>query len=120
MDQDQKLSQRVCIACRGNVPPLTGGKLKWWVDKLAHEAPGWEIVDSHHLLKEFDFPDFKSALLFVNKIGALAEEQGHHPDIELTWGKVVVKLYTHKINGLFDSDFILAAHIEQLSHRGVV
>ncbi len=111
-----KLSQKVCIACRGNVPPLTGEKLKWWVDRLNAETTGWKVMDGHHLHKEYTFPNFKTALDFVNKIGALAEEQGHHPDIELSWGTVVVKLFTHKINGLFDSDFILAAHIEQLPH----
>jgi 4a-hydroxytetrahydrobiopterin dehydratase len=111
---DTKLSQRVCIACRGDVPPLTGEKLKWWVDKLNGETQEWRVIDGHHLKKEYTFPDFKSALEFVNKIGALAEEQGHHPDIELSWGRVAVKLFTHKINGLFDSDFILAAHIDQL------
>ena len=111
-----KLSQRSCIACRGDVPPLAGEKLAWWVNKLNSEAKDWQVIDGHHLRKEYAFPDFKSALEFVNKIAVLAEEQGHHPDIELTWGKVVVKLFTHKINGLFDSDFILAAHIEQLPH----
>ena len=111
---DTKLSQRVCIACRGGVPPLAGEKLAWWVDKLNRETKGWQMIDDHHLRKEFLFPDFSSALAFVNKIGALAEEQGHHPDLELAWGRVAVKLFTHKIDGLFDSDFILAAHIEQL------
>lgn len=111
---DEPLSKRACIACRGGVPPLKGEKLKGWVGRLEKEAPGWTVVHSHHLRKEFTFPDFKSALVFVNKIGALAEEQGHHPDLHLSWGKVVVETYTHKINGLFDSDFILAAKIERL------
>src|SRR5688572_26598416 len=109
-----KLNQRVCIACKGDVPPLAGEKLEWWVNKLNSETTGWQVIDGHHLYKEFKFPDFKTALEFVNKIGALAEEQGHHPDIELSWGRVGIKLFTHKINGLFDSDFIFAAHIDQL------
>lgn len=117
MEDGKKLAQRVCIACRGGVPPLQGEKLKYWTTRLAKEAPGWEVVDEHHLRKEFTFPDFTTALAFVNKIGALAEEQGHHPDLQLSWGKVVVETYTHKINGLFDSDFILAAKIERLHQR---
>lgn len=111
---EKNLALQTCVACRGGVPPLNGEKLKYWTDRLDAEAPGWTIVNEHHLRKEFSFPDFKSALAFVDKIGALAEQQDHHPDLQLSWGKVVVESYTHKINGLFDSDFILAAKIQQL------
>src|SRR5947209_6770100 len=96
-----------CVPCRGNVPPLKGADL----DRLRVEVPGWEVVDEHHLRKAFKFPDFKQALDFVNRAGAIAEEQGHHPDILLTWGKAEITIYTHKIDGLTESDFILAAKI---------
>ncbi|HNA61976.1 MAG TPA: 4a-hydroxytetrahydrobiopterin dehydratase [Rhabdochlamydiaceae bacterium] len=76
--------------------------------------PGWKVVDEHHLEKEYRFADFKSALAFTNRVGVLAEEEGHHPDILLSWGKVVIQLWTHKINGLSESDFILAAKIDAL------
>ena len=76
--------------------------------------PGWTVVDGHHLSRTFKFPDFAAALAFVNRVGALAEDQGHHPVIGLTWGKVTIDLWTHKINGLHESDFILAAKIDKL------
>lgn len=75
---------------------------------------GWKVVDEHHLEKEYRFTDFKSALAFTNRVGGLAEEEGHHPDILLSWGKVVIQLWTHKINGLSESDFILASKIDAL------
>ena len=75
---------------------------------------GWNVVEEHHLLKSFKFPDFRNALEFVNRVGAIAEEQGHHPVITFTWGKVEITIYTHKINGLTESDFILAAKIDTL------
>ena len=70
-------------------------------------------VDGHHLTRTFTFPDFRQALAFVNRVGAVAEAEGHHPDLSLTWGRVDVKTYTHKIDGLTESDFILAAKIDQ-------
>jgi len=72
-------------------------------------------VQEHHITKTFTFPDFRQALAFVNKVGEMAEEQGHHPDIYLTWGKVEIRTWTHKIDGLTESDFILAAKIDQLA-----
>jgi 4a-hydroxytetrahydrobiopterin dehydratase len=101
------LAQKHCEPCRGGVPPLKGAELR----KLAAEVPGWSVVDEHHLFRRFDFPDFQSALDFVNRAGAIAERESHHPDIFLTWGRVEVKIYTHKIDGLTESDFILAAKI---------
>lgn len=77
-------------------------------------GPGWKVVVDHHLEKEIDFPDFATGLAFVNRVGALAEEEGHHPDLFLAWGKVRISLYTHKVDGLTRSDFILAAKIDQL------
>lgn len=78
------------------------------------EVPGWQVVGGHHLLKSYAFPDFRGALDFVNRIGETAEREGHHPDIYLAWGKVEVKIWTHKIDGLTESDFVLAAKIDTL------
>jgi 4a-hydroxytetrahydrobiopterin dehydratase len=106
----EQLADKSCVPCRGGVPPLKGDELK----KLQQNVPGWHITNQHHLHREFRFPDFKQALDFVNRIGAVAEEQGHHPDIMLAWGKVEVTLWTHKIDGLTESDFIMAAKISRL------
>ena len=76
--------------------------------------PGWKVVDGHHLWKSFAFPDFRTALDFVNRAGAVAEAEGHHPDLFLSWGKADVKIWTHKIDGLTESDFVLAAKIDDL------
>jgi 4a-hydroxytetrahydrobiopterin dehydratase len=105
-----ELAARTCQPCKGGVPPLAGAEL----DALAKQVPQWKVVDAHHITRTFTFPDFKQALAFVNKAGAIAEEQGHHPDILLAWGKAEVTTYTHKINGLTESDFILAAKIDKL------
>ena len=105
------LADKKCVPCRGGVPPLKGAELQ----KLAEQVEGWQVIDEHHLEKTYKFPDFRNALTFVNKVGELAEEQDHHPDIYLAWGKVEIKIWTHKINGLTESDFILAAKIDKLS-----
>ena len=104
------LAEKHCIPCRGGVPPLAGPEL----ERLRAQLPEWQVVDGHHLLKTFTFPDFRTALEFVNRAGAIAEEEGHHPDLLLSWGKVEVKTWTHTIDGLTESDFILAAKIEKL------
>ena len=104
------LADKTCIPCRGGVPALKGAQL----DNLKPEVPGWNVVNEHHLHKIYRFPDFKTALEFVNRAGAVAEEQGHHPDLLLAWGKVEVTIFTHKIDGLTESDFILAAKIDRL------
>ena len=104
------LASKTCVPCRGGTPPLTGKEL----EAIAKEVPQWKVVDAHHITREFRFPDFAQALAFTNKVGAVAEEQGHHPDILLTWGKAEVTTWTHKINGLTESDFILAAKIDKL------
>lgn len=105
------LATKTCVPCRGGVPPLAGAELQ----KLLAEVPGWHVIEEHHLQKAYAFPDFMKALAFVNRVGELAEQQGHHPDIFLTWGKVEIKTWTHKINGLTESDFILAAKIDELN-----
>jgi len=93
------------------VPPLTAQEIQ----PLAEQVSDWSVVNNHHIEKEYKFPDFQTALDFVNKAGAIAEEQGHHPDIYLAWGKVGVKVWTHKIDGLTESDFILAAKIDEVA-----
>jgi 4a-hydroxytetrahydrobiopterin dehydratase len=112
------LSDRNCVPCRGGVPALRGPALAELHQQLAHPAE-WRIVNDqhgneHHIVRTFKFPDFKSALAFVNRVGDLAEQQGHHPDILLAWGKAEITLWTHAVDGLTESDFILAAKIDQL------
>ena len=104
------LAGKTCVPCRGGVPPLKGRELAAFQDQL----PGWEIIEEHHLTKTFKFPGFRPGLEFVNKVGELAEQQGHHPDVHLAWGSVSIKIWTHKIDGLTESDFILAAKIDRL------
>ncbi len=105
------LASKECVPCRGGVPPLEGERVR----ELSGELGGsWSVVEEHHLSKSFDFPDFARALEFTNRIGALAEREGHHPDIHLAWGRVGVEIWTHKIDGLTESDFVLAAKIDQL------
>jgi len=104
------LAAEKCVPCRGGVPALQGEELR----SLQHDlGGGWNVVDEHHLEKEFTFPDFASALEFTNRVGAIAEEEGHHPDIHLAWGKVRITIWTHKVDGLTRSDFVLAAKIER-------
>ena len=102
------LATKACVPCRGGVPPLRGEELA----ALEKQVDGW--IQEHHLAKIFTFPDFREALKFVNRAGELAEEQGHHPDLLLAWGKVEIKIWTHVVNGLTESDFILAAKIDGL------
>jgi len=105
-----ELANKKCIPCRGGVPPLGADE----IIPLAKQLGGWDVVDNHHLFKSFSFPNFVTALAFVNKIGDLAEHEGHHPDIYLAWGKVGVQIFTHKVDGLTESDFVLAAKIDEL------
>lgn len=105
-----ELASRECVPCRGGVPPLKGAELQ----ELSGEIAGWSVVEEHHLSKVYKHRDFKEALAFVNRVGELAEQQGHHPDICFGWGRVEVSIWTHKIDGLTESDFILAAKIDQL------
>jgi 4a-hydroxytetrahydrobiopterin dehydratase len=105
------LAEKTCVPCKGGVPPLKGAAL----GTLHRELPEWDVVEEHHLRRTFRFPDFKKALDFVNRAGAIAEEQGHHPDILLAWRKAEVTIYTHKIDGLTESDFVLAAKIDRVA-----
>ena len=104
------LSAKTCVPCRGGIPSLTCDQRAPLISQLSH----WQVVDDHHWSKVYTFPDFITALALVNTIGVLAEAQGHHPDIHLAWGKVAVEIWTHKIDGLTESDFILAAKIDEL------
>jgi 4a-hydroxytetrahydrobiopterin dehydratase len=105
-----QLAEQDCVPCRGGVPPLGSAEIA----PLLQELDGWKAESNHHLTRSFDFPDFMTALAFTNRVGELAEEQGHHPDIELSWGKVKLTLWTHSIDGLSQSDFVLAAKIDRL------
>ena len=102
------LAAKQCVPCKGGVPPLEPGP----VAELLAQLEGWSAEKNHHLTKTFTFPDFAEALAFVNRVGAIAEEQNHHPNIFFTWGKVQIDIWTHKIDGLTESDFVLAAKFD--------
>ncbi len=101
-----ELSKKKCVPCVSGTPPLGGEELLRFFRELEE---GWELKEEKQIVKDYRFKDFKEALTFVNDIGKIAEEEGHHPDITLSWGKVKVLFWTHKIKGLTESDFILAA-----------
>jgi 4a-hydroxytetrahydrobiopterin dehydratase len=105
-----ELAKKQCVPCRGGVPALNAEEIKRLLDQL---GGNWQVAAVHHLEAEYQFKDFATALAFTNSVGAIAEEQGHHPDIYLAWGKVGLKIWTHKIDGLTESDFILAAKADQ-------
>jgi 4a-hydroxytetrahydrobiopterin dehydratase len=107
-----ELAAKECVPCKGGVPPLKGNELQKLQKKL---GSGWKVVNEHHLEKEFTFKNFREALDFTNEVGELAEKVGHHPDIYLARGKVRITIWTHKIDGLTESDFILAAKFEELT-----
>ena len=104
------LASLKCVPCRGGVPPLPEDARARLLGELGGD---WTVEDGHHLTKTYRFDDFASALAFVNRVGALAEAEGHHPDIFLTWGRVRLDLWTHKIDGLTESDFVLAAKADR-------
>jgi 4a-hydroxytetrahydrobiopterin dehydratase len=107
----ESLSSRHCVPCHGGVPRLTGEEIK----PLLNQLRGWDAVEEHHLTKDYKFPNFADALAFVNRVGQIAEREGHHPDIAFGWGYAQIKIYTHAIDGLSESDFILAAKIDEVS-----
>jgi len=108
---NHSLAKQDCIPCKGGVPALQREAIALLLPQLNAD---WKLIDEHHLEREYLFPNFKEALAFTNLVGELAEAQGHHPDIDLAWGKVKLKLWTHKINGLTESDFIFAAKVDLL------
>jgi 4a-hydroxytetrahydrobiopterin dehydratase len=104
------LARKKCIPCSGNTPPLTPAK----IETLHAQLPDWEVILGHHLRRIFTCKDFMAALRLVNRIAEVAETENHHPNISFTWGRVEVEIWTHKIDGLAEADFILAAKIDQL------
>jgi len=111
MNSNCDLSKKKCTPCKGETPPLKGEAL---IELKSQLNENWQIMNEHHLQREFNFKNFQEALIFTNKLGEIAEQEGHHPDILLTYGKVRVFLWTHKIDGLSESDFILAAKYDAI------
>ena len=106
-----ELASKKCIPCTGDVPALKGRELTRLLRLLGN---GWKVVKEHHLEKKYEFPDFREALGFTNRVGEMAEQQGHHPYVHLAWGKVALTVWTHKIDGLTESDFVFAAKADQV------
>jgi 4a-hydroxytetrahydrobiopterin dehydratase len=104
-----KLSERSCVPCKGGVPPLDAEEIA----QLQSEVKGWQVLDNKRLVKHFKFDDFKQAMDLADRVAVIAEEQGHHPDLLVRWGELKVEVWTHKIDGLTESDFILAARIDK-------
>lgn len=105
-----ELADKTCVSCRSDTPPLKGAEL----EELHRQVPEWEVIEEHHLRREFRFKNFREALDFVNRVGEIAEEQGHHPDIDFGWGRAALTVFTHKIDGLTESDFVFAAKVDRL------
>lgn len=110
-----ELHKKKCVPCEGEIPVLKPAVSK----EFQEQVPNWKIIKNHHLFREFKFKNFKSALTFVNKVGAIAERENHHPNIDFTWGKVNISIYTHAINGLHSNDFILASKIDRLLKKNL-
>ena len=106
-----ELASKTCVPCRGGVPPMENAEVEGYLGKIE----GWGHRDHRRIARTFVFPDFAGALDFANRVGEIAEAEGHHPDLLVAWGRVEVTIWTHKINGLTESDFILAAKIDQLA-----
>lgn len=107
----KELAKQECIEGTADMQALSGEPLATLQRRLGHD---WDVVDARRLRKQFGFDNFAEALAFVNRVGALAETQNHHPDLELRWGQAVVEIWTHTVDGLTESDFVLAAKIEGL------
>ncbi|GAA0452312.1 4a-hydroxytetrahydrobiopterin dehydratase (plasmid) [Halococcus dombrowskii] len=112
---ESELAERECVACTSDDDPLTGDEIDEFHDDI--DGSVWEVVDEHHLEGTYEFEDFRDALEFTYEVGELAEEEFHHPDLHLSWGEVVVKMWTHKIDGLFETDFIMAARMDHISEE---
>lgn len=104
------LTQKHCQPCEGGMPPLTEEEAK----ELLKQIQGWELVEGKKIRKVFEFKNFKQAMEFVNTVAAIAEQEGHHPDIHISWNKVTLELWTHAIKGLSENDFIVAAKVEKI------
>jgi 4a-hydroxytetrahydrobiopterin dehydratase len=108
------LSSKHCVPCRGGIPPLPREE----AERLASSTPDWKLEESGtRLARRFEFQDFRAAMEFVNRVAEIAEEEGHHPDIAIHWNKVDLILWTHKIGGLHENDFILAAKVDALLEK---
>ena len=105
------LVEKKCIPCAGGVPPLSKEEIEPLMEEIDEN---WTCLHEHHIERDFDFPNFVTALKFVNEAGNVCEQEAHHADFQLSWGKVKVMIWTHKIDGLTESDFILAAKIDQI------
>lgn len=105
------LAEKTCVPCRGGVPALKPDQYQ----PLLAELDAWQVVNGHHLLKSYKFKNFADAMDLANKIAVLAEEQGHHPDLLVRWGELRIELWTHAIDGLTESDFILAAKLDRIT-----
>jgi 4a-hydroxytetrahydrobiopterin dehydratase len=110
---DVDLTKRTCAPCRGGVPPLT----REGIDPLLRQVDGWTVEEDRRLVKSYAFPNFVEAVSFVNAVAQIAESEGHHPDLYVRWGEVRAILYTHKIGGLHENDFILAAKMDDAYQR---
>lgn len=110
-----ELAAKSCVPCEGGVEALKGDALDGYVDQVADR---WTVVDEHHLEATFEFDDFEGALAFTNRAGRIAEQEGHHPEICLTWGEATVRIWTHAIDGLSENDFILAAKYDEIEDGG--
>tara|TARA_B100001121_G_C18436149_1_gene501544 strand:+ start:139 stop:483 length:345 start_codon:yes stop_codon:yes gene_type:complete len=108
------LSEKKCVPCEGNIPPFDIKQIHIYLKKVN----GWEVIedkiDGYHLIKNFKFDNFLKSQEFVNKVGIIAESEGHHPDLWFGWGYAKIKIFTHAIKGLAESDFILAAKIDKI------
>jgi len=111
VNEGRDLASMECVPCRGGVPPLDDVEIGRFLEDLGGE---WTVVDGHHLEKTYRFKNFRDALDYVNRVGELAESINHHPDIEFGWGRVKLRIFTHKIDGLHESDFVFAAKADRL------
>jgi 4a-hydroxytetrahydrobiopterin dehydratase len=110
-NDEERLAAKSCVPCRGGVPPLQEDDAR----RLLAGAPGWELrQNAARLERRFEFRDFVAAMKFVNRVAEVAEQEGHHPDIAIHWNRVDLTLWTHKIGGLHENDFILAAKVNRL------
>jgi 4a-hydroxytetrahydrobiopterin dehydratase len=112
--QAAELKDKKCVPCDKGGEALKGDELQEYAEALDH----WAVVDGRRIVRKFAFDNFRQALAFVNRVGELAEDQGHHPNICFTWGEAEITFYTHKVDGLSEADFVMAAKVDDLSHRG--
>lgn len=105
------LADKTCVPCQGNTPVLSPDEIRPLQAKLHKD---WQLSEHGHIIRELTVADFNSAMKIANKIAELADEQNHHPDLHISWGKCLIELWTHKINGLSEADFVMAAKIDRL------